>query len=126
MGPLLYDEGGEEVFLGRSATQSHKAMSDETAKQIDSEVRRIIDECYQKAQTILEENVDKLHVMADALMLYETIDADQIDDIMEGRKPREPADWSGRDGGSGSGSAPAPKTDTPDRSGPIGGPAGEH
>jgi cell division protease FtsH len=126
MGPLMYDEGGEEVFLGRSATQSHKAMSDETAKQIDSEVRRIIDECYRKAQDILEEHVDKLHVMADALMLYETIDSDQIDDIMEGRTPREPADWGGRDGGSGPGSAQVTKTDTPDRSGPIGGPAGEH
>lgn len=123
MGPLMYDEGGEEVFLGRSATQSHKAMSDETAKQIDAEVRRIIDECYKTAEQILEDNVDKLHVMADALMQYETIDAEQIDDIMEGRTPREPSDWSGRDDDD-SGSAPA--TDSTDRSGPIGGPAGEH
>ena len=122
MGPLMYDEGGEEVFLGRSAAQSHKAMSDETAKQIDAEVRRIIDECYKKAAGILEENVDKLHVMADALMQYETIDSEQIDDIMAGRTPREPSDWTGKDGDD-SGSAPA--TDT-DRSGPIGGPAGEH
>lgn len=135
MGPLLYDEGGEEVFLGRSAGQASKAMSDETAKQIDAEVRRIIDECYEKAQRILEENVDKLHVMSDALMLYETIDAEQINDIMEGRTPREPSDWSNSDGvsggDSGSGSASAPDTDAPDtdaagRSGPIGGPAGEH
>ncbi|GAB5414937.1 MAG: ATP-dependent zinc metalloprotease FtsH [Congregibacter sp.] len=131
MGPLLYDEGGEEVFLGRSAGQASKAMSDETAKQIDAEVRRIIDECYATAQRILEENVDKLHVMADALMLYETIDADQINDIMEGRTPREPSDWSSSDGDSGSGSASAagtdaPDTDAKDRSGPIGGPAGEH
>jgi cell division protease FtsH len=105
MGPLLYDEGGEEVFLGRSASQPHKAISDETAKQIDAEVRRIIDECYEKARDILEENVDKLHLMAEALMQYETIDSDQIDDIMEGRAPREPSDWNGRgssdDGGSG-------------------------
>jgi len=127
MGPLMYDEGGEEVFLGRSATQSHKAMSDETAKQIDAEVRSIIDECYKRAQDILEANVDKLHVMAEALMQYETIDSDQINDIMEGRTPREPSDWSSRgDDSSGSGSAPAPDTETPDRSGPIGGPAGEH
>jgi cell division protease FtsH len=126
MGPLMYDEGGDEVFLGRSATQSHKAMSDETAKQIDAEVRRIIDECYKKAQDILEDNVDKLHVMADALMHYETIDSDQIDDIMDGKTPREPSDWSDRGGDSGSGSASAAGTDTPDRSGPIGGTAGEH
>jgi cell division protease FtsH len=126
MGPLLYDEGGDEVFLGRSATQSHKAISDETAKQIDAEVRRIIDECYKKAQVILDDNVDKLHVMADALMHYETIDSDQIDDIMEGKTPREPSDWSDRGGDSGSGSASAAGTDTPDRSGPIGGTAGEH
>ena len=126
MGPLMYDEGGEEVFLGRSATQAHKAMSDETAKQIDAEVRRIIDECYQKAKDILEQHVDKLHVMADALMHYETIDSEQIDDIMAGRTPREPSDWGTRGGGSGSGSAPAADTEAPDRSGPIGGPAGEH
>ncbi|MFK7828549.1 MAG: ATP-dependent zinc metalloprotease FtsH [Congregibacter sp.] len=132
MGPLLYDEGGDEVFLGRSAGQSHMAMSDETAKQIDAEVRRIIDECYQTAQTILEENVDKLHVMSDALMQYETIDAEQINDIMEGRVPREPADWSSRDGDSGSGSAGSADSEqasdagSTDRSGPIGGPAGEH
>ncbi len=124
MGPLMYDEGGEEVFLGRSAAQAHKGMSDETAKQIDAEVRRIIDECYKTAQDLLEANFDKLHVMADALMQYETIDSEQIDDIMEGRPVREPSDWTSRGGDGGSGSAPA--TETPDRSGPIGGPAGEH
>jgi cell division protease FtsH len=128
MGPLLYDEDGEEVFLGRSASQPHKAISDETAKQIDAEVRRIIDECYEKARDILEENVDKLHLMAEALMQYETIDSDQIDDIMEGRAPREPSDWNGR-GSSDDGTGSAPATDAEkaaDRSGPIGGPAGEH
>ena len=126
MGPLLYDEGGDEVFLGRGGASGSKGMSDETAKQIDAEVRRIIDECYRKAQDILEEHVDKLHVMSDALMHYETIDADQIDDIMEGRTPREPADWSSNDGDSGSGSSSVAGSDTPDRSGPIGGAAGEH
>lgn len=126
MGPLMYDEGGEEVFLGRSAAQAHKAMSDETAKQIDAEIRRIIDECYKKAQDILQENFDKLHAMAEALMQYETIDTDQIDDIMAGRTPREPADWNRRDGDSDSGSAPATGAQAGDRSGPIGGPAGEH
>src|SRR5210317_2062140 len=94
MGPLMYDEGGEEVFLGRSATQPAKAMSDETARLIDQEVRSIIDECYQKATNILEEHRSKLDSMAEALMHYETIDAEQISDIMEGRDPRPPAGWS--------------------------------
>ena len=88
MGPLMYDEGSEEVFLGRSAGQQHQALSDETATQIDKEVRRIIDECYASSQRLLEENVDKLHLMAEALMQYETIDSDQIEDIMAGRPAR--------------------------------------
>ena len=67
----------EDIGTGQIA-QPHQAISDDTAKQIDEEVRRIIDECYGMAQKLLEENVDKLHVMADALMLYETIDADQF------------------------------------------------
>jgi cell division protease FtsH len=122
----MYDESGEEPFLGRSAAQSHNAISDETAKQIDAEVRRIIDECYGTAQQMLEENIDKLHVMAEALMTYETIDADQIDDIMAGRTPREPSDW----GGSGpSGPNAVPDDDArgdAKPASPIGGPAGEH
>jgi len=125
MGPLLYDEGGQEMYLGGSG-QAQKAMSDETAKQIDAEVRRIIDECYRKAQDILEEHVDKLHVMSDALMHYETIDAAQIDDIMAGRTPREPSDWSNKDSDSDSGSSSAAGSDTADRSGPNGGSSGEY
>ncbi|GIR72296.1 MAG: hypothetical protein CM15mP74_35470 [Halieaceae bacterium] len=74
-------------------------MSDETALAIDKEVRSIIDECYAKAFKLLEDNRDKLDVMADALMQYETIDSEQIDDIMEGRTPRPPSDWSGDDRG---------------------------
>jgi len=93
MGPLMYDDADEEVFLGRSAAQPGKGVSGETARQIDEEVRRIIDECYAKAQSILEENRGKLDMMAEALMMYETIDAKQIDDIMAGRKPRSPAGW---------------------------------
>ena len=99
MGPLLYDEGGEEVFLGRSAGQPAKAMSDETARAIDKEVRSIIDECYAKAFTLLEDNRDKLDMMADALMQFETIDAEQINDIMDGKMPRPPSDWSEDDRG---------------------------
>ncbi|GAB3285839.1 ATP-dependent zinc metalloprotease FtsH [Parahaliea aestuarii] len=124
MGPLMYDEGDEEVFLGRSATQHNNGISGETAKQIDQEVRRIIDECYATAERLLDENVDKLHVMADALMLYETIDADQIDDIMSGKKPREPRDWGGNSGASSGGAAASDVSDEP--STPIGDPASEH
>ena len=94
MGPLMYDEGGEEVFLGRSAAQPSKAMSDETALAIDKEVRSIIDECYEKARSILEEHRSKMDMMADALMQYETIDSEQIDAIMEGKKPNPPSDWT--------------------------------
>ncbi len=125
MGPLMYEEGSEEVFLGRSAGQHHLAVSGETAKQIDIEVRRIIDECYATAKKILEENAEKLHLMAEALILYETIDSDQIDDIMAGRAAREPRDWGGSDSDQTPGAdVGAASQDSSDR--PIGGPAGEH
>ena len=90
-------------------------------------MRSIIDECYATAQNLLEENVDKLHVMADALMQYETIDSAQIDDIMAGREPREPGDWGGAgdDGGDGNAAA-GDSSEEPDSGSPIGGPAGEH
>jgi cell division protease FtsH len=124
MGPLMYDEGGEEVFLGRSAAQPSKAMSDETARAIDKEVRNIIDGCYEEARRLLEENRGKLDVMADALMQYETIDAEQIGDIMGGKTPRAPSDWgdSGDAPGAGAG-ADAPDADNV---GPVGDPASEH
>ena len=122
LGPLAYGEDEGEVFLGRQVTQ-HKMMSDETAHAIDEEIRRIIDLNYQKAKQILEQNMDKLHSMAEALIKYETIDTDQIDDIMEGRTPRPPADWSDDEPASGSGQSS--KED--EKAGkPIGGPAAEH
>ncbi|OZB04898.1 MAG: ATP-dependent metalloprotease [Idiomarina sp. 34-48-12] len=96
MGPLLYADDENEVFLGRSVTQ-HKHMSDETARAIDQEVKLFIDRNYDRAKRILEENVDILHTMKDALMKYETIDADQIDDLMNRRDVREPRDWQQRD-----------------------------
>ncbi|RWU12766.1 ATP-dependent zinc metalloprotease FtsH [Pseudidiomarina gelatinasegens] len=96
MGPLLYAEDENEVFLGRSVTQ-HKHMSDDTARAIDQEVKLFIDRNYDRAKRILEENVDILHTMKDALMKYETIDADQIDDLMNRRDVREPRDWQQRD-----------------------------
>ena len=126
LGPLMYSEDDEEVFLGMSAGQRHAQMSDETAQMIDEEVRAIVDDCYNSAKTILEENMDKLHAMVDALMLYETIDRDQIDDIMSGKNPRPPKDWDDP------GDHPVQPDPEPNRgaaprpSGPVGGPAGEH
>ena len=121
LGPLTYSEEDGEIFLGRSVTQ-HKQMSDGTAHAIDEEIRSIIDTNYQRAEGILQENMDKLHLMSEALMKYETIDEGQIRDIMEGREPRPPSDWN--DTGSAptgpTGSAPA----GPER--PIGRPAGQH
>jgi cell division protease FtsH len=93
LGPLLYAEEEGEVFLGRTVTQ-HKNISDETARLIDKEVRAFIDRNYDRARKILEDNMDILHAMKDALMKYETIDAKQIDDLMERREVREPAGWN--------------------------------
>ena len=131
LGPLLYAEDEDQGFLGRSSAGGLAGVSGETAKQIDEEVRRIIDESYATARRLLEENRDKLDMMAEALMKYETIDTQQIDDIMAGRVPREPKDWQGDDK-SGPGAVVTPDdaksdvVDTPKGSGPIGGPAGEH
>lgn len=128
LGPLLYSEDEGEVFLGRSAASQSKSFSSDTAKSIDVEVRKIIDTCYSKAKDILETNRDKLEMMMEALMEYETIDADQIDDIMNGNKPRPPADWSDSDGGGTAAKSEVeePKARRDETSGPIGGPAGEH
>jgi cell division protease FtsH len=93
MGPLSYGENEDEVFLGRSVTK-HKEVSDETAKSIDEEVRNIIDKAYNTSETILKENIHILHAMADALMKYETLDAEQIQEIMEGREPQPPAHYT--------------------------------
>jgi cell division protease FtsH len=96
LGPLTYNEEDGEVFLGRSVTQ-HKAISDETSYTIDKEIRNIINKNYKRSEQILKKNIDKLHLMADALIKYETIDADQIDDIMKGKAPRPPSDWNDSD-----------------------------
>ncbi|AIR88200.1 ATP-dependent zinc metalloprotease FtsH [Pseudomonas cremoricolorata] len=121
LGPLMYAEEEGEVFLGRSAGSQQASLSGDTAKMIDLEVRSIIDQCYATAQQILTKNRDKLDAMADALMKYETIDSDQIDDIMSGRTPREPRDWDNDAGDSGNA---APQGDRPES--PIGGPAAHH
>jgi cell division protease FtsH len=105
LGPLSYIDEETESYLGSAAAQA-KAVSDDTAHEIDDEVRRIIDTNYVRAETILKENVDKLHLMAEALIKYETIDADQIAVIMKGDAPPPPKGWSddaplsGGDGGS--------------------------
>jgi cell division protease FtsH len=96
MGPLSYSEEDGEVFLGHSVTQ-HKTMSDDTAKNIDAEVRILVNKSYETATKIIKDNIDKLHLMSEALMTYETIDRDQIDDIMLGTKPRPPKDWDDND-----------------------------
>jgi len=93
MGPIAYGEQEDEVFLGRSVTQT-KNVSDETARKIDEVVRGILDRAYSRTKEILTSNIDKLHAMAEALLQYETIDAGQIDNIMAGRDPGPPADWA--------------------------------
>ena len=123
LGPLTYSEEEGEVFLGRSVTQ-HKNVSDETAHIIDEEVRLFIDRNYDRSKHILTENMDKLHMMADALMKYETIDLDQINDIMEGRTPRPPTDWNEQEPKSGGGGAAVGKDDA--AGGKLGDPAGQH
>ncbi|NKI35420.1 ATP-dependent zinc metalloprotease FtsH [Wenzhouxiangella sp. XN79A] len=111
LGPLSYDENEDEVFLGRSVTQ-HKNISDETHRMIDKEVRTIIDGAYERAKEILTEHDRQLHLMADALMRYETIDARQIDQIMDGNEPDPPEGWNDSGSppptGSGDDDAPAP------------------
>jgi cell division protease FtsH len=126
MGPLAYSEERGEVFLGHSVTQ-HKTLSDETAHAIDEEVRRIIDSNYRRAEQLLKDNIEKLHTMAQALMKYETIDTQQINDIMAGREPRPPRDWRDDEPKSGQGSLADSKTnDKKPKKGTIGDPAGQH
>lgn len=129
LGPLLYSEDEGEVFLGRSAASQAKSFSGETAIAIDVEVRKIIDECYGRAEKILEDHRPQLDMMKDALMEYETIDADMIDDIMKGEKPRPPADWSDTDSSNSDGggsSATEASSEDEDKSGAIDGAASEH
>ena len=118
LGPLTYSEDEGEIFLGKSVTQ-HKHMSDVTARKIDEEIRRIVESAYQKALGLVQSNLDTLHLMADALILYETIDSDQIDQIMEGQEPDPPEDWNEGDSDA-SGEVDAGDTDERPT---IGGPA---
>ena len=127
LGPLTYSEEEGEVFLGHSVTQ-HKTVSDQTQDLIDEEVRSIIDRNYRRSTTILQENEHRLHVMADALIRYETINVEQIKDIMEGREPRPPQEDDHSPPG---GDAPVVEDEndgeqSPSGSSSIGGPASLH
>jgi len=132
LGPLMYDEESEEVFLGRSAGNSPKVFSPETAQRIDDEIRTIIDVCYDQAKVILVDNMEKLHAMADALMKFETIDTEQIDAIMNGQSPKPPKGW-GDSSGPSDGLKVTPEEEEAkkpasesSKGGEVGGPAGSH
>ena len=122
LGPLTYSEDDGEVFLGRSVTQ-HKQVSDDTANAIDEEVRIIIDRNYARAEELLKKHIDKLHIMAKALVKYETIGESQIKDIMNGREPQPPDDWEDTSPSSPDEGVSKPESEA---TGSIGGPASEH
>ncbi len=130
LGPMTFSDDDGEVFLGRSVTQ-HKTVSDETAHVIDEEVRTIVSSNYSRAKVILEENIEKLHAMADALIEFETLDTDQIDDIMDGKSPRPPASWDTSENDDDNSPADensdvSEQDHTTDRKDGIGGPANSH
>ena len=102
LGPMVYGEEEGEIFLGRSVT-THKNMSESTMQKVDVEIRRMLDEHYARARRLLEDNRDKVEAMTAALLELETIDADQINDIMAGLPPRPPKPSS---------APPAPRADS--------------
>jgi len=124
LGPMTYAEDEEEVFLGRSVSQ-HKNVSDETSRKIDIAVREVIDTAYNRARQILNNDIEKLHAMAAALLQYETIDREQIAAIMEGREPGPPRDWHPRDSNTGMGGG-KPATAPGVAPAPSSHPAGQH
>ena len=124
MGPLTYSEDDGEIFLGRSVTR-HKQVSDVTAHAIDEEVRQLINECYQEAKKILERETDKLHLMAESLIKYETIDENQIKQIMTCKEPSPPEDWDDSEPGEGE-AVDVAVSDEEKGVPPLGGPAGQH
>jgi cell division protease FtsH len=117
LGPLTYGENESEVFLGRSVTQ-RKELSDTTANAVDAEVRIIVDRNYARAQKILQDNIDKLHLMADALIKYETIGEQQLKEIMAGKPASAPAGWDEKP-------PVAPTATAPDNNKPVAGNMGE-
>jgi cell division protease FtsH len=112
MGPMVYGENDGEIFLGRSVT-THKNVSETTMQKVDAEIRRIIDEQYALARRLIEENREKIEVMAKALLEWETLDAEQIGDIMEGKAPRPPKPSQSRPNPPTDSAPTAPATPTP-------------
>ena len=117
LGPMVYAENEGEVFLGRSVTKTTN-MSEQTMQKVDAEVRRIIDQQYAQARQLIEQHSEQMHAMAKALLEWDTIDMEQIDDIMAGKPPRAPKDWtprvppaSGTGNGDGGGSTPSVSPD---------------
>jgi cell division protease FtsH len=93
LGPMVYAENEGEVFLGRSITKQVN-VSEQTMQKVDREIRRIIDDQYATARHLIETHQDKMHAMAKALLEWETLDGEQIEDIMNGKPPRPPKDWT--------------------------------
>jgi len=124
LGPLTYSEDDGEIFLGRSVTR-HKQVSDVTANIIDEEIRELIDGCYQDAKKILEEKTETLHLMAEALIKYETINVEQIKEIMSGKEPSPPDDWDDSEPGE-SEEVQDVEVSKGNGSSPLGGPANQH
>ncbi|MBD08415.1 MAG: ATP-dependent metalloprotease [Gammaproteobacteria bacterium] len=124
LGPLTYSEDDGEIFLGRSVTR-HKQVSDVTANIIDEEIRELIDGCYQDAKKILEEKTETLHLMAEALIKYETINVEQIKEIMSGKEPSPPDDWDDSEPGEGE-EVQDVEVSKGNGSSPLGGPANQH
>jgi cell division protease FtsH len=117
LGPMVYGENEGEVFLGRSITRTVN-MSEETMRKVDGEIRKIIDSQYAVARKLIEDNRDKVEAMAKALLEFETIDADQIDDIMAGKPPRPPKPTTSPAGAPHAPGAP-PSTDTAPTANPV-------
>jgi cell division protease FtsH len=112
LGPMVYAENEGEVFLGRSVTKTTH-MSEDTMRKVDAEVRRIIDEQYGLARKLIEEHSEKMHAMAKALLEWETIELEQLNDIMAGRTPRPPKDWTPRNPPAGGGGGTGGDSATP-------------
>ncbi|MHB1292048.1 MAG: ATP-dependent zinc metalloprotease FtsH [Sulfuricella sp.] len=112
LGPMVYGENDGEIFLGRSVT-THKNVSETTMQKVDAEIRRIVDEQYALARRLIEENRDKIEVMAKALLEWETLDAEQIGDIMEGHAPRPPKPSQSQPNPPSDSAPTAPVTPTP-------------
>jgi cell division protease FtsH len=112
MGPMVYGENEGEIFLGRSVT-THKNVSEITMQKVDAEIRRIVDEQYALARRLIEENREKIEIMAKALLEWETLDAEQISDIMEGNAPRAPKPSQSKPNPPADSAPTAPATPTP-------------